>query len=259
MSREAIAHVDQECFRFRRTAEVDARLRDARLYLGGTLDQEWVAASKSRIQPHIALHAGHCIPDIGSFSYSHSADLDAGMTIGRYCSIAAGVAALGPEHPTSWVTTSDIAYQSSKIATGARWDVGAPTEPPCQFAGRKMPVIGNDVWIGQDARLKRGVTIGHGAVVGACALITKDVPPYAIVGGIPAKIIRFRFPQPLIERLVAVRWWNYFEPDLRGFGYNDPERFLDTLEGAISRGWIKPWRPEGPLLRDVVEGPHQST
>jgi acetyltransferase-like isoleucine patch superfamily enzyme len=240
--------------RFRLTPEINARLRAAHFYLGGRQDGlEWTAAPDCRIEPHVALHAGNYIPAIGSFSYSHTNGLDRDMTIGRYCSIASGVTILGPEHPTDWLMTSDIAYINSEISAGALRAIAAPTEPPCRFdAKRTMPVIGNDVWIGQDVRLKRGVTIGDGAIIGACALVTKDVPAYAVMGGVPAKIIRYRFPERLIARLLESRWWDYFEPDFRRFGYDDAERFLDTFEGAVSCGWIRPWKPCGPLLRDVI-------
>ena len=68
-------------------------------------------------------------------------------------------------------------------------------------------IIGNDVWIGEDVKLKGGVTIGDGAIVAMGAVVTKDVPPYAIVGGVPAKIIRYRFSKEVIDELMRIRWW----------------------------------------------------
>ena len=70
-------------------------------------------------------------------------------------------------------------------------------------------VIGNDVWIGYEAVILSGVTIGDGAVIGTRAVVTKDVPPYAIVGGVPAKLIRKRFDEDVISRLVELRWWDW--------------------------------------------------
>ena len=69
-------------------------------------------------------------------------------------------------------------------------------------------VIGNDVWIGYEAVIMAGVTIGDGAIIGTRAVVTKDVPPYTIVGGVPAKLIRKRFPDDVIERLLSLKWWD---------------------------------------------------
>ena len=76
-------------------------------------------------------------------------------------------------------------------------------------------VIGNDVWIGYEAVILPGVTIGDGAVIGTRAVVTKDVPPYTIVGGVPAKPIRKRFDDAVIERLEALRWWDWEEEKIR--------------------------------------------
>lgn len=72
----------------------------------------------------------------------------------------------------------------------------------------KKTVIGNDVWIGHGVTIKQGVVVGDGAVIGSNAVVTKDVPPYAIVGGVPAKVVKYKFPQEVIERLEEIQWWN---------------------------------------------------
>ena len=76
-------------------------------------------------------------------------------------------------------------------------------------------VIGNDVWIGYEAVILAGVTIGDGAVIGARAVVTKDIPPYTIVGGVPAKPIRKRFTQETIDLLLKIKWWNWPEERIR--------------------------------------------
>lgn len=239
---------------FRRTPAINEALREHRLFLPNHPDDARLLVSKSYcIQRFATLCAGAHIPDIGSFSFSYSAMLDQGMTIGRYCSIAANVAPLGPDHPTHWATTSHMAYQPIEAIEAARREADLPVGPPCRHEPRgKMPIIGNDVWIGQDVRLKRGITIGDGAVIGACSLVTKDVPPYAVVAGVPARVLRFRFDGPLIERFLSLGWWNYFEPHFQGFGYDDPERFVGTFEDAVAAGRIRPWHPRTPTLYDIV-------
>ena len=115
--------------------------------------------------------------------------------IGKYCSIGPNVSiVLGGGHMTHWISTypfntfRNAGLPAPKINT----DV----------------VVGNDVWIGFGVTILGGVTIGDGAVLGARALITKDIPPYAIVGGTPAKIIRYRFESDEIEKLLETEWWN---------------------------------------------------
>lgn len=76
-------------------------------------------------------------------------------------------------------------------------------------------VIGNDVWIGYEAVIMSGVKIGDGAIIGTRAVVTKDVPPYAIVGGVPAKLIRRRFDDETIEKLLALRWWNWDDEKIK--------------------------------------------
>jgi acetyltransferase-like isoleucine patch superfamily enzyme len=122
------------------------------------------------------------------------------LHIGDYCSISRNVTVLlGGEHSTGWVTTYPITFfhpsikcQPQKITKG---DVR----------------IGNDVWIGMGAMILSGVTIGDGACVGAMSLVTKDVPPYAIVGGNPAKVIRYRFSPKRIKELLEIKWWDWPE------------------------------------------------
>lgn len=92
--------------------------------------------------------------------------------------------------------------------------------------------IGNDVWLGHSARIRPGVEIGHGAVVAMGGVVSKDVPPYSIVGGNPARILRMRFSDDIIERLLASEWWNLSDNELGRWAvwFNDPDMFLNEWD-----------------------------
>lgn len=121
------------------------------------------------------------------------------LKIGAFCSIADGVEIfLGGEHRTDWVTT----YPFNVIWESAKHIKGHPKT-------KGNVDIGNDVWIGSGALIFSGVQIADGAVIGARAVVTKDVPPYAIVTGNPAKVVKKRFDEETILRLLNLKWWNW--------------------------------------------------
>src|SRR5690606_20491270 len=98
--------------------------------------------------------------------------------------------------------------------------------------------IGNDVWIGAGAIVLDGASIGDGAIVAAGSVVTKPVPAYAIVAGVPAKLVRMRFPDPIVERLLAEKWWRFDASSLSGLPFDDPVRALDELQSRISAGTV---------------------
>jgi acetyltransferase-like isoleucine patch superfamily enzyme len=200
------------------------------------------------------------IPDgpfrMGAFSASYGGRLYS-IDIGRYCSFAPDLQTGWEEHPADWATSSMLGYV--KDLHGWATLLGRPDhEPVQQFkAIRGRTTIGNDVWIGQGVFIRSGVTIGDGAIIGARSLVLRDVPPYAIVVGTPAKVIRFRFPEKQIEALLQLEWWRYSIFDMPGNLLRDVPRFVDYMHDAIAGGQLKPYAPgwTGPeqiaaLLKD---------
>lgn len=145
--------------------------------------------------------------DIGDYSYGKIIIYDwnqgSKLRIGKYCSFAVPTILLGGEHRTDWITT--FPFPDSIFNKSFSEIKGLP-----DFSKTKGDVIiGNDVWIGKDATILSGVNIGDGAVVAAKSLVVKDVPPYSIVGGNPAKLIRKRFDDDIIKQLLKIQWWNW--------------------------------------------------
>lgn len=144
--------------------------------------------------------------------------------IGSFTSIANGVVLGGARHPMEWVSTSPVFYagRDSVKAKFAEHKLMPPAEV----------TIGHDVWIGRSAIVLAGVTVGDGSVIGAGSVVTKDVPPYAIVAGNPARLIRYRFDENVIRKLEEINWWNFSEARLKTFGgvFNDVEGFLSAVQ-----------------------------
>ncbi len=126
--------------------------------------------------------------------------------IGRYCSIASEVKIVSGKHPTrDWVSTSPVFFSTKRQCGTTYTDLERFKEIDSNT------VIGNDVWIGYGAVILSGITVGDGAIIAAGAVVTKDVEPYTIVGGVPAKFIRYRFELSDIDRLIKLKWWDKSE------------------------------------------------
>lgn len=186
---------------------------------------------------------------LGAFSYVNmSARLRHISSIGRFCSIAPCVESGQPEHSTAMLTSHPLLAYS-----GTDWHKGFHSfyedeawAKSIQQANRQSiqkswpkSKIGNDVWIGYGVFLRRGVTIGDGAVIAAGSVVSANVPPYTIVGGVPAKPIRQRFDDRTVEKLLKLKWWEYGPDVLKGLDLAHPERAVDPLEERILSGFPK--------------------
>ena len=141
------------------------------------------------------------------------------LKIGKFCQIAKGAKfVLGDaDHPMKGFSTFPFFVFGKYNDSCPDWDY----EIPLPVKGDT--VIGNDVWLGHECVIMPGVTVGDGAIIGTRAVVTKDVPPYAIVGGNPAKVLRMRFPQEVIDQLVCISWWNW-----------DIQKITENLQAILS-------------------------
>ncbi len=139
---------------------------------------------------------------IGAHSYVNGGIIRERLRIGRFCSIADKVVIGAPNHDMDLLSTHPFATKSQHDP-----DFGRPFRKNQKLS--RETVIGHDVWIGINSIIIEGVIINTGAVVGAGAVVTKDIPAYAICVGVPAKVIGYRFPSDLIEKLIQAKWWTH--------------------------------------------------
>lgn len=166
---------------------------------------------------------------MGDYSYMGRNSSLVCADIGKFCSIAGGATIGLGVHTLKYVSTSPI-FTERCNGTGHSW-----IDKDVNNACYSRVTIGNDVWIGTKTIIMGGVTIGNGAVIGAGAIVTKNVPPYAIVGGVPAKVIRYRFTEDIIVRLQKIAWWNETDDKLKKYialfqTDNITHELLDELE-----------------------------
>ena len=174
--------------------------------------------------------------NLGAFTYCNSAKPSLHfMWAGRFCSIAHDVEVFDGHHPIA-------SASSSPFTTSPYYRDTLPLEfrhvgPKTVFRGSYGPcIVGNDVWIGAAVAIKAGVKVGDGAVIAGGSVVVKDVEPYAIMGGNPAKLIKYRFPAELIERLMAVKWWNLPISEVQKLDFRDPVKFASDCEALRSSG-----------------------
>lgn len=210
-----------------------ARIADSSIGADCTLEQEAESYGTS-LADHVQLQRGARVTDtiIGRFSYVGWESFLNRVVTGAFCSIGPGVLAGLGEHPSDRVTTSPAFYST-------RRQCGATFASTDLFTERRPITIGHDVWLGARVVVRDGVSIGHGAIVAAGAVVTRDVPAYAIVGGTPARLIRMRFPDAQIARLLAIAWWNW------------PDERLQAAQPLLAAASIEPflvWAESGATV-----------
>lgn len=196
------------------------------------LGKPFYFTEKTTVGNYAKLLIGTDIFSLGHYSYSWST-LPLNTQVGNYCSIAANVVKRWLEHPYQRFTTSAITYEKDYPPTNEDEEQLIKVSIPARDSTIK---IGSDVWIGAYAMLKPGITIHTGSIVAARANVTKDVPPYTIVGGNPAKFIKMRFDETTAERLLATQWFDYDITRLPFSADIEINAFIDMFYEAKEKG-----------------------
>ncbi len=168
------------------------------------IDNKSKVSRKAKVYGHVQVTHS----TMGDYSYIGRNSRIIHAEIGKFCSIASETKIGMGTHTLDKISTSPI-FTEAKNGTKHSWVNESAVNP------FKRVIVGNDVWIGVRTMVMGGVKIGDGAVIGAGSIVTKDIPPYAVVAGVPAKVIRYRFPQEQIEALMSHPWWELPEDKLR--------------------------------------------
>lgn len=187
------------------------------------VDNNSVVSRKAKIYSRVQC----CCSTIGDYSYVGHNTTVIHANIGKFCSIAGEVKIGMGTHTLDKLSTSPI-FTEKINGTSHSWVEVSGTNP------FKRIYIGNDVWIGTRAMIMGGVTIGDGVVIGAGSIVTKDVPPYAVVVGVPARVIRYRFSPEQIDKLMIKKWWSkpdfYLRANLSLFQSDIIDTAINSLE-----------------------------
>lgn len=161
---------------------------------------------------------------ISDYSYTGRNCLIQKTSIGKFCSISDNCNIGMPSHPIDFVSTSPVFLSSKNIL---RHNFSAHC---CE--SYKETKIGNDVWIGANVLIKTGITVGDGAIIGAGSIITYDVPPYEIWAGNPAKLIRKRFDEDTVSKLLETKWWAWEESKIKHYAdlFDSPQKLFDDIK-----------------------------
>lgn len=192
-------------------------------YISKLIKKLYIPAIKnSRIDQRSKVCSGSHVVNtvLGKYSYIGNNCTIIHTEIGNYCSIADNCIIGGASHPIDWVSTSPI-FHSGKNVLRKNFSNH-------KYNPYKKTIIENDVWIGNNCLIKSGVKISSGAIVGMGSIVTKDIGPYEIWAGVPARFIRKRFNDDVIEELLKTKWWDWEEKEIENFAqyFNDVNEFI---------------------------------
>jgi len=164
---------------------------------------------------------------LGKFTYINvNSVIYPRVQIGRYCSIARNCEIGVANHPIHYLSSHPFQFDKTIFKNNAHYQgINKVNWNP-----HEETFIGNDVWIGAKVVINSGLKIGHGSVIAAGAVVTKDIPPYAIVGGVPAKIIKYRFSEEIIQELLVLKWWELSMNDLKLITFDSIETAIEEIK-----------------------------
>jgi acetyltransferase-like isoleucine patch superfamily enzyme len=184
------------------------------------------AIKHSVIARNVKIHAGShifksCIDRFTDIGYDCKI---INSNLGSFCSLGSNIVIGGPDHTVNWVSTSAV-FNSNVDAIKIKFGNN-------EFNPFKTTTIGHDVWIGDNVLVKAGLKIGSGSIIGMGSVVTKDIPPYQIWAGNPARFIKFRFNQEMIDKLLSIEWWNWDENKISQFGndFNNVDLFVSIVQ-----------------------------
>jgi acetyltransferase-like isoleucine patch superfamily enzyme len=188
------------------------------------------SVKNSNLHPSCVIYSGSNIVNckIDKYSYIGYDCQFVNTEVGSFCSVSDHVFVGGLEHPMNWVSTSPVFEDVKQSGPQKRFSL-------FKVDNTVMTIIGSDVWIGHGATIKAGVVIGHGAVIGSNAMVTKDVPPFAIVAGVPAKLIKYRFDEATITDLLKTKWWTLSDNQISIVAQyiKNPKAFIEKVREIV--------------------------
>lgn len=224
----------------------------------------WKIHKKTKIEAPVYIGSSRIdTGSIGAFTFINrypvnnpeSACLIDCSSIGRFCMISWKVSIGMRNHASDFLTAHSLFEYAGNSAWAQPFltirDENYEKIMRGKFSNAPLPIIGNDVWIGYNAAILNGVTVGDGAVIAAGALVTKDVPPYSVCGGVPARVIKQRFSDKMVEKLLELKWWDYGPDIISGLDISDPDYCVNALEERIKTGQAKLYEP--PYVEIDVE------